>query len=477
MSLKIPEPPYTEIEDVMRRLEAALLESERLHEPDEKQANHLAPPLILSGKGESDLKALLDAAESAKAIGPDYRVASHRPILGFLADAIKKVVLWAARPQLEQMREKQEKFNSASLAAAREMAAFHARSAKALQSQLESLRQQNALRVRKFLALRGMTFALTELILDLLRTQAELREALSREHHAAERRLKHLDEALEKAMNEARAISREEAIAAVARLEDLIGKNEKAIQSLISRHDLTSFFEKAEPQKRRALMDHFRGPRDMITERFQKYVDFFRSRPGQILDVGCGRGEFLELLRFNGIESWGCDLDASALASCDPDSIFVRNLGALEALESVADGSLGGVFSAQVVEHMFPGELLAFLKLARRKIAPGGVMVIETLNPQSLGVLSKSYYRDLEHKQPIDPDYMAELVSLAGFTAVKVERIHPFPHFERLPELPSAQQLWIPESAHASLLGIYRRLNDTLFGPQDYFVVGELTEN
>ncbi|MBI3734923.1 class I SAM-dependent methyltransferase [Candidatus Sumerlaeota bacterium] len=194
-----------------------------------------------------------------------------------------------------------------------------------------------------------------------------------------------------------------------------------------ARHDLGAFFSEIPPAKRLELMDQFRGSRADISGRLAIYVDHFRNRPGPALDVGCGRGEFLKLLQGAGIEAWGCDVDPATLELCAKEGVCACLMNALDALESVPDASLGGIFSAQVIEHMFPGELLAFIRLARRKIAPGGV--------------------------------------------------HGFLSSERLPDLPEAEALGITPEARAALAMVIHRLNEVIYGPQDYYVVGEIPSN
>ncbi|MCL5270022.1 MAG: class I SAM-dependent methyltransferase [bacterium] len=152
--------------------------------------------------------------------------------------------------------------------------------------------------------------------------------------------------------------------------------------------------------------------------------------------------------------------------------IHTRRMDALEALRSTPPASLGGLFAAQVVEHFFPGELLEFLVLARRRLAPGGRIVLETLNPASLGVMAKSYWRDLDHKQAIHPDALRMLVELAGFAAVETRYLAPFGDDERLPELPPAAEGGLSPEARAVLQDRFDRINAALYGMQDYYVTG-----
>ena len=107
------------------------------------------------------------------------------------------------------------------------------------------------------------------------------------------------------------------------------------------------------------------------------------------------------------------------------------------------------------------------------RVADGGRIVIETLNPASLGVIAKSYYCDLDHKQPIHPEYMKSLLEMAGFDQVELHFLAPFDESERLPDLPPAKQLGIATEARDALQARIDRLNQCLFGMQDYYVIGQ----
>lgn len=254
------------------------------------------------------------------------------------------------------------------------------------------------------------------------------------------------------------------------RLESLEGF-ERHQRSL---RDLGPFFDALTPEARTAFMDRFRGSFGHLRGLHHIYLPLFQNRPGRVLDLGCGRGEFLEMLRFEGIEAWGCEIDPVMIEICRRHDVVTEPKDALTALRDVEDASLGGIFASQVIEHLYPGELLELLTLSRRKLAPGGVVALESLNPQSMGVLAKSYYKDLDHKQPIDPDYLGRLMELAGFEKVQVRKIRPFEDPEKLPDLPPADRLGLPPEAARALGEIVRRLNDTVWGPQDYYVAGEV---
>jgi SAM-dependent methyltransferase len=221
-------------------------------------------------------------------------------------------------------------------------------------------------------------------------------------------------------------------------------------------------------------MDYFafearmRGSTGDVRERQEVYVDEFREA-APVLDVGCGRGEFLGLLREAGIEARGVDREADMVAFCRAEGLEVEHADALEHLASLEDGSLGGIFAAQVVEHLPPRVLVHLLELAAAKVRPGGVLVAETMNPLALGAL-KNYFADLTHAQPLVPETLLLLARQAGFASAEVRFLNEPPPEERLRpvELPRDAAF---DDARVALAANVARLNDVIFGPQDYALV------
>ena len=216
------------------------------------------------------------------------------------------------------------------------------------------------------------------------------------------------------------------------------------------------------PAKEAAVPDYFayesrmRGSVESVRERQRPYVEEFRDA-APVLDVGCGRGEFLSLLREAGIEARGLDLDADMVAYARGEGLDVEHADALEHLARLEDGSLGGIFAAQLVEHLRPPALVRLLELAATKLRPGGLLVAETINPLSPLALH-SYFADLTHAQPLVPETLELLARQAGFDSVEVR-------FLNEPQ----QKLTEPEDP--ALAENVRRLNDLLFAPLDYAVL------
>jgi SAM-dependent methyltransferase len=199
-----------------------------------------------------------------------------------------------------------------------------------------------------------------------------------------------------------------------------------------------------------------RGSTDIVRERQRIYVDDFRDA-APVLDVGCGRGELLGLLREADIEARGVDADADMVAYATGEGLDVEQADALAYLESLDDDSLGGVFAGQVVEHLPPPALLRLLELAARKLRSGGVLVAETINPLSPLAL-RSYYADLTHVQPLVPETLALLASQAGFREVETRFLNE-----------PAERLAIPDDP--TIAANVRKLNEILFAPLDYAIL------
>ena len=215
----------------------------------------------------------------------------------------------------------------------------------------------------------------------------------------------------------------------------------------------------AEQPRAAALPDYFafearmRGSTAEVRERQRAYVEDFRDQ-APVLDVGCGRGELLSLLREAGIEARGVDADADMVAYARGEGLEVEHADALRQLESLEDGSLGGIFAGQVVEHLPPPALLFLLQLAARTLRPGGLLVAETINPLSPLAL-RNYWADLTHAQPLVPETLVLLAEQAGFREVRVRFLNEPAERLELPEDPV-----LAENA--------RRLNEVLFAPLDY---------
>jgi SAM-dependent methyltransferase len=167
-----------------------------------------------------------------------------------------------------------------------------------------------------------------------------------------------------------------------------------------------------------AFEDLFRGPAERVRESQLPYLPLLREHQ-PVLDVGCGRGELLSLLAEEGIEARGVDSDAGMVERCRTLGLEVVRGDVNDYLEGVPDGTLGTIFSAQVIEHLPYQELRRMLALAKLKLAPGGVLIAETVNPHRVSSL-KTFWVDLTHQHPIFPEVALALCGIAGFQSAYV---------------------------------------------------------
>ena len=213
-----------------------------------------------------------------------------------------------------------------------------------------------------------------------------------------------------------------------------------------------------------AFENRFRGSRDEVRERLRPYVELFAGLE-PVADLGCGRGEFLELLRDAGLSGLGAETNTQAVAQCRDRGLAVTATDLLSFLRARADGSLGGVFAAQVAEHLPPRVLLAALRESHRVLRNGGLMILETVNPRSVTGFLEVYNRDLTHERPLHPETLSFLAAAAGFTDVRVELRSPVEPAAQLQPVPVDG---LPQRAAAALNENVARLNALLYGPQEY---------
>ena len=229
-----------------------------------------------------------------------------------------------------------------------------------------------------------------------------------------------------------------------------------------------------------AFEDLFRGDRALIRERQMDYVRLFAGRL-DILDVGCGRGEFLQLLREHGITGRGIDLNHEMVAECLAAGLDVGEADALSYLRGLPDTSLGGLIAAQVVEHLEPDYLLAFLDEAFRVLRPDSPLALETINVTSWSAFFTSYLRDLTHVRPIHAETLQFVVSASGFLEAEIQLRSPLPTSEQLmPTPPLTREVDLAKTGPEGrgLLALadafdrnVERLNRQLYGPLDYAVI------
>jgi SAM-dependent methyltransferase len=213
-----------------------------------------------------------------------------------------------------------------------------------------------------------------------------------------------------------------------------------------------------------AFENRFRGSPEEIRERLQDYVPHFRER-APVLDLGCGRGEFLALLKEAGVDARGVEANAQMVEASRARGLDVVRGDLLDFLRAEKDGALGGVFAAQVAEHLQPALLQGLLAESFRALRKGGLLALETVNPRSVVGFLEVYNRDLTHERPLHPDTLTFLAAAAGFSDVRVEYRSPVEATSRLQAVPTNG---LPEPAARVLNENLERLNALIYGPQEY---------
>lgn len=180
----------------------------------------------------------------------------------------------------------------------------------------------------------------------------------------------------------------------------------------------------------RSFEDRFRGTPEEIKKRVAVYLPqihaaWARTAHGPVLDVGCGRGEWLELLRDNEISASGLDLNRVMVARCRAAGLDVVAADAIAHLESLPAASLSAVTGFHIVEHLPFETLVALFDQARRVLRPGGMVIFETPNPENIMVGACTFYTDPTHRNPIPPHTLSYLAEARGFVDVETMRLHP----------------------------------------------------
>lgn len=212
--------------------------------------------------------------------------------------------------------------------------------------------------------------------------------------------------------------------------------------------------------------ERFRGSRDEIRSRQLDAVEFVRGlRPGNgpLLDIACGRGEWLDILGAEGIEAYGVDSNTAMIADAAAAGLDVRHEDALVHLAKLEESSLQGISAFHFVEHIPLGVLVQMLDDALLALRPDGILLFETPNPTNLMVGSASFYLDPTHVRPIHPEFLRFLVESRGFADVKIHYVHPAVPAETM--INSGP----PEGySDARLNRVVSAVEAFVYGPQDY---------
>ena len=216
-----------------------------------------------------------------------------------------------------------------------------------------------------------------------------------------------------------------------------------------------------------AFQNRFRGSREEIRDRLQGYVELLGDA-GPVVDLGCGRGELIELLRERGIEARGVESNASSVTAGRARGLDIVHGQLTDFLRQAPDASLGAVVAIQVAEHLPPSQLMDLIRDAQRALRSGGLLLIETINPRSVVGFLEAFTRDLTHERPLHPETLRFLVATAGFSEVRTEWRSPVEPAARLTPIPADG---LPEATAQALNENVGRLNALIYGPHEYVLI------
>ncbi len=302
---------------------------------------------------------------------------------------------------------------------------------------------------------KNFNVVLIDLLADLRRDVAALRDDLKADVAALQRDVQRTDEALAADVAKIR-----ELIPVAARRNDaLIAALDQKIESVAARlRDVTNPLvvggapptASANDFLYRRLEDGLRGSEAEVRESVAPYVELAKTH-APLLDVGCGRGELLLACRDASVEARGFDTNERSVADLRARGVDVSLAGVPECFAAIADGSVGIVVAMHVVEHL-PVELLfALYRESARVLRPGGLLIVETPNAEALAVTASEFWRDPTHLAPRHPAALVLLGREHGFAVEEVRAVHPFP----------PANLFVGDSP------LVEALNERFFGGQD----------
>jgi O-antigen chain-terminating methyltransferase len=199
--------------------------------------------------------------------------------------------------------------------------------------------------------------------------------------------------------------------------------------------------------------ERFRGSPEYVREGQRFYLPYFAGRH-EVLDIGCGRGEFLELMHEAAIAARGIDMSQESVDLCRHKGLAADAADLFVYLADLPEGSLDGIFSAQVVEHLAPERLPEMIRLAASRLHRDGVLVIETPNPECLAIFATHFYLDPTHTRPVPHALLAFYMEEYGLGLIEVHKRSPA--VESMPALAA-----LPEE-----------FREAFFGGLDYAIVG-----
>ena len=306
---------------------------------------------------------------------------------------------------------------------------------------------------------RNFNITLLQLVADL----REERRLLRQDIETVQRDLRRDVESVKVDLVQEISRLRELIVVAARRTDALVAALDQKVESTAVRiRDLTNP-PAGEPSDvlYRRIEDALRGGETEVREDVAPYVRLAADHP-PVLDVGCGRGEFLAACREQKVDARGVDVNERSVADLRQRGLEAA-LGAVPScFEGLADGSLGSILAVHVVEHLPHEALFALFREARRVLRPGGLLMIETPNAESIAMAASDFWRDPTHIAPRHPAALTVLAREHGFEIAEIRAVHELPEGVRIPLL---------ESDPVELQRVIAAINERFFAPQDLRLV------
>ena len=404
----------------------------------------------------------------------NYVISSHRPYIGKMLVKGRQLVLGEVRRYVDPMISRQTEFNASTVRiltqTSQKFAELDLQNKRHVDELTRTFSQQEKAFTRKF------SQQQEELARKISQQEDEVTQKFSQQQEELARKFSQQEEELNASIQLCVDKNFREVFSQVdkdlrlriglahlfdERIEKELATKTSAPESIIPADTNYFLFE-----------ERFRGTREDIKRRQLEFLPYF-EHCSRVLDIGCGRGEFLEILRNHNIGGMGVDLDADMVAYCKSRQLEVEQGDAITYLQNLDDKSVDGIFIDQVVEHLEPAYLVRLLALCHQKMKFGYYLVVETVNPLSF-ISFANFYIDLTHKRPVHPETLQFLVSAAGFRESEKKFFSPVSDEGRLktiagaPDMNETEQKNIDAYNHNVEL-----LNSVLFGAQDYAVIGK----
>lgn len=239
-------------------------------------------------------------------------------------------------------------------------------------------------------------------------------------------------------------------------IEKLVTKSEdiKSVSHSSNNYYSIDYFE---------FENRFRGSREHVKEVQRIYLPYFKNRKN-VVDLGCGRGEFIELLKENNVGVRGIDLYEPYVEYCKMINLPVELDDCNTFLQK--QESVDGIYVGQVVEHLTIEEIIALCKTAYQKLEDGAYLILETPNPKSLAIYTESFYKDPSHNKPVHPETLKYLIEKEGFSDVTIK----YTESSRLPySIPRlSEKVGVDLNDFDDAM---HKIEELLYGSQDYAII------